>query len=50
MLNSQVYGYTHYDYDKYVWGAKSNVFANTKTHVIDFKKQTNRNRADFRRS
>lgn len=40
--NPSAYGYTHYDYDKYVWGAKSNVYSNTKTHVIEFKKQTKR--------
>lgn len=36
------YSYTHYDYDRYVWASKSNVYTNTKTHVSDFKKQTNR--------
>lgn len=37
-----VYSYSHYDYDRYVWDSKSNVYLNTKTHIIDFKKQTNR--------
>ena len=36
------YSYTHYDYDRYVWSSKSNVYTNTKTNVADFKKQTNR--------
>ena len=36
------YSYTHYDYDRYVWSSKSNVYTNTKTNVTDFKKQTNR--------
>ena len=36
------HNYVHYDYDSYVWGGKSNVFPNTKTHVISFQKQKNR--------
>lgn len=32
--NELTYSYVHYDYDRYVWGAKSNVYGNTKTHVI----------------
>lgn len=36
------YSYTHYDYDSYVWNGRSNIFCNTKTHMLDFKKQTNR--------
>jgi hypothetical protein len=37
-----IYSYTHYNYDDYVWRGKSKVFSNTKTHLIDFKNQTNR--------
>lgn len=36
------YSYTHYDYENYVWNGRSNIFSNTKTHMVDFKKQTNR--------
>ena len=36
------YSYNHYEYNDYVWNGKSNVFTNTKTHVADFNKQTNR--------
>lgn len=36
------YGYQHYDYEGYVWQNSSQVFPNTKTHLIEFDKQTNR--------
>ena len=36
------YNYVHYDYDSYVWGGRSSVFPNTKTHAISFEKQKNR--------
>lgn len=32
--------YTSYDFNKYVWGGNSNVYPNTKTHVIDLRKQS----------
>jgi hypothetical protein len=38
------YSYQHYDFDSYVWSSNSQVFPNTKTHVIAFGKQTNRYR------
>lgn len=38
------YAYQHYDYDNYVWDKNSRVYPNTKTHLIDFKRQTNRYR------
>jgi hypothetical protein len=44
----QEYSYQHYDYDSYVWSSKSRVYPNTKTHLIQFKKQTNRYRESDR--
>jgi hypothetical protein len=38
------YSYQHYEYNSYVWENSSQVFPNTKTHLIDFKKQANRYR------
>lgn len=32
--------YTSYDFNKYVWEGNSNVYPNTKTHVIDLRKQS----------
>ena len=36
------YSYQHYDYDGYVWDSNSRVFPNTKTHLVEFKKQAYR--------
>lgn len=36
------YSYQHYEYDSYVWQSNSSVFPNTKTHGVDFNKQTSR--------
>lgn len=36
------YSYQHYDYDSYVWEKQSKVYPNTKTHLIEFTRQTNR--------
>lgn len=44
------YSYQHYDYEGYVWSSKSRVFPNTKTHLIEFSKQTNRYRETERAS
>jgi hypothetical protein len=38
----QSYAYQHYEYDDYVWEKNSRVYPNTKTHLIEFKRQTNR--------
>lgn len=42
MKTETEYAYQHYDFNSYVWGQESKIFPNTKTHLIDFKKQTNR--------
>lgn len=36
------YSYQHYEYDSYVWQNNSHVYPNTKTHGVDFRKQTDR--------
>lgn len=40
--NVDAYSYQHYEYDSYVRDKNSRVFPNTKTHLIEFKHQTNR--------
>lgn len=42
MKTESCYGYQHYEYDSYVWHNKSSVFPNTKCHLVDFGKQTDR--------
>lgn len=37
---NDAYSYTHYDYNKYAWENKSSIFSNTKTHLVEFKKQS----------